>query len=268
MEIPILYEDSDILAIDKPAGLVVHSDGKTKESSLTDWILEKYPQTKDVGESIILSSSPNPLHSDLEIPNTIERPGIVHRLDRETSGVLLIAKTKKGHAYLKEQFKNHTILKKYLALVHGELKEKSGIINRPIGRSKSDFRKWSSTRGTRGEMRTAETKWTLLDSKLLDNKEGYSLLEVEPKTGRTHQIRVHMKTINHPIVHDKLYGPKKPNHSSLISGLNRMALHAMSVSFINCAGKNITINSQLPYDFRNVLNRLDMVVPNDNLYKS
>src|SRR4051812_36239179 len=100
MEIPILYEDKDIVAVNKPAGLIVHPDGKTIEPSLTDWIIKKYPKTKDVGEPIVTTDH-----------GVIERPGIVHRLDRGTSGVLLIAKTKEGHACLKEQFQERTISK-------------------------------------------------------------------------------------------------------------------------------------------------------------
>src|SRR6185369_6890689 len=180
MEIPILYEDKDILAVNKPAGLVVHPDGKSKGPFLTDWVLEKYPKTKGVGEPI-----------ETKDYGVIERPGIVHRLDRDTSGVILIAKTKRGHEVLKEQFQNRTIIKKYLTFVYGEVKEQFGIINRPIGRSPSDFRKWSATRGARGELREAETWYTLIFY-----RSGYSFLEVEPKTGRTHQIRVHFKAIN------------------------------------------------------------------------
>jgi 23S rRNA pseudouridine1911/1915/1917 synthase len=238
MEIPILYEDKDIVAVDKPAGLVVHSDGKTKEKSLTDWIVKKYPKTKNVGEPIVINEN-----------ETIERPGIVHRLDRGTSGVLLIAKTKEGHARLKEQFQNRTILKKYLAFVHGDLKEGYGKIELPIGRSPSDFRRWSASRGARGELRPAETWWYLVDY-----KNGYSFVEVEPKTGRTHQIRVHFKAVQHPIACDELYAPEKGCDLSL----KRTALHAYEISFLNCEDKKITVKSPVPEDFKSVLEDLGM----------
>ncbi len=241
-EIAILYEDPDIVAINKPAGLVVHLDGKTIEPSLTDWVLEKYPETKNVGEAIITTEN-----------GTIERPGIVHRLDRGTSGVLLISKTKEGHACLKEQFQNQLIAKKYLAFVHGDMKETYGIIDKPIGKSPRDFRRWSAGRGARGEMRTAETWWTLI-AKGRDDVAEYSFVEMEPKTGRTHQIRVHFKAIQHPVACDELYAPDKP----CTLGLKRVALHASSITFMNCAGKKVTVKSPLPDDFKKVIKELGM----------
>lgn len=235
-KITILYEDTHIVAIDKPSGLVIHSDGKTVEPLLTDWVLKHYPKTKGVGEPITMTDG-----------TVIDRPGIVHRLDRETSGVMLIAKTAKGHAFLKEQFQNRTMEKKYLAFVHGELKDQYGIINRPMGRSKSDFRKWSATRGARGELRPAETWWTLIRA-----RGGYSLVEAEPKTGRTHQIRVHFKAINHPVVCDRLYAPDK----GCAFGFGRTALHAASISFMNTYGKKITVAAPLPADFKEAMAEL------------
>ncbi len=231
MEINILYEDKDILAVNKPAGLIVHSDGKTKEATLTDWILEKYPETKGVGE----------------LMGDVERPGIVHRLDRDTSGVILIAKTKQGHAHLKEQFQARTTMKKYIAFVYGEMKDDYGIIDRPIGRSSGDFRKWSATRGTRGEMREAKTFWNLIAK-----KDGYSLIEAEPKTGRTHQIRVHLKAINYPIVSDALYADNKPK----ALGFSRIALHSYSIIFKNLQDKEIKVIAPLPDDFMNAIREL------------
>ncbi len=227
MEIPILYEDKDIVAVNKPAGLVVHPDGKTKEPALTDWVLEKYPETKGVGE---------PIEAGEE---AIERPGIVHRLDRETSGVILIAKTKEGHACLKKQFQDHEISKKYLAFVYGKINEKHGIITLPIGRSAGDFRQWT-TKNMRGEERQAETWWQLVAS-----NDQSSLVEAQPKTGRTHQIRVHFKAINHPVVGDSLYAKSRPS----LFGLERTALHAYSIKFKNCQDKEISVMAPLPKDF-------------------
>lgn len=235
-KITILYEDKDMLVIDKPAGIVVHPDGRSEGPFITDWVIENYPRAKSVGEPL-----------ETKEFGTIDRPGIVHRLDRETSGVMLIAKTTKGHKTLKEQFHNKTIIKKYLAFVYGEIKDRFGIINRPIGRSPKDFRRWSATRGARGEMRDAETWY-----ELLAYRSGYSLLEIEPKTGRTHQIRVHFKAINHPIVSDNLYASEK----GLSLGFNRNALHAYSIKFNNCDGKAIEIKSPLPRDFRSAIKDL------------
>ncbi len=237
-KIKILYEDNDIIAINKPAGLVVHSDGRTKEPSLVDWIEANYPDTKGVGEPTVMTSG-----------ETIERSGIVHRLDRETSGVMLIAKTQKGHEYLKKQFQDRTIRKKYLTFIHGDLKDDFGIIKKPIGKSPADFRKWSATRGAKGEMREAETWWTRLVF-----KDRFSLLLVEPKTGRTHQIRVHMKALNHPVVSDKLYSKEKPQ----ALGFTRTALHAWSITFMNCDDKKTTVVAPIPDDFHNAIKELNI----------
>lgn len=239
MKISILYEDKDILAVNKPAGIIVHPNGKSKGPFLTDWILENYPRTKNVGESL-----------ETKEYGIIQRPGIVHRLDRDTSGVILIAKTKVGYECLKEQFKDRKISKKYLAFVYGEMKEQHGIINRPIGRSPKDFRRWSATRGARGEMREAETWYTRLAHRI-----GYSFVEIEPRTGRTHQIRVHFKAINHPIISDSLYSPDKL--SAL--GFKRNALHAYSINFTNCLGKKILVKAPMPTDFKKALKELGIV---------
>ncbi len=233
MEPTILYEDENVLVINKPVGLVVHGDGKTKEKTLADWVLLKYPETENVGEPTVLSSG-----------EIIKRPGIVHRLDRETSGVMLVAKTQESFENLKNQFKNHEISKKYEAFVTGSFKEKEGVIDRPIGRSRSDFRKWSAQRGARGEMREAVTEYKVLQT----NKE-YSFLEVFPKTGRTHQIRVHMKAINHPLVGDSLYGGNKEN--SL--GFARTALHSREVAFHDLSGLKHTIEAPYPDDFNEAM---------------
>ncbi len=223
-EISILYEDKHYIAVNKPAGIVVHPDGKREEPALTDWIIKHYPNIKGVGEPLM----------------GIDRPGIVHRIDKETSGVLLIAKDQEAYEALKAQFQDRTVKKKYYAFVYGELKDKYGIINRPIGRSKSDFRKWSATRGARGEMREAETWYTVIKTTKLA-----SYVLVEPKTGRTHQIRVHFAAINHPIIHDGLYAAGKQK----LFGFTRNALHAFSVTFTNMEGKEVTVEAPLPKDF-------------------
>jgi len=242
MDLSVLYEDKDIVAVDKPAGLVVHPDGKTKEPALTDWVLKHYPKAKNVGEPV-----------ETKEWGTIERPGIVHRLDRNTSGVILIAKTKKGHAQLKEQFQNQLIEKKYYAFVHGDMKEPYGIIDKPIGKSPRDFRRWSAGRGARGELRPAETWWTLV-AYARETGGGYSFVEVEPKTGRTHQIRVHFKAIQHPVACDDLYAPDKKCELSI----GRTALHASSITFTNTLGKKVTVKSPLPKDFLGVIEELFM----------
>lgn len=242
MQPTILYEDEDVLVINKPSGLVVHGDGRTKEKTLADWVLEKYPETENVGEPIRIESRDKSQETRIII-----RPGIVHRLDRDTSGVMLVAKNQKSFESLKDQFKNHRIIKKYEAFVLGKVKEVEGVIDRPIARSKNDFRKWSAQRGSRGEQREAITKY-----KVISENNEYSFLEVMPETGRTHQIRVHMKAINHPLVGDSLYAGKKEN--SL--GFDRTALHSKEVTFTSINGEKHTILAPYPDDFEKAMNLL------------
>lgn len=237
-EIEILYEDADIVAVNKPAGLMVHSDGRAKGPFLTDWIVEHFPQALNVGEPARAQNG-----------ETLNRSGIVHRLDMETSGVLLVAKTARGFECLKKQFQNRSIKKKYLAFVWGEMKEEFGTINRPIGRSSSDFRKKSAQRGARGELRAAETYWTLVKKTATNASDKFSFVEAEPKTGRTHQIRVHFAAMQHPVVGDKLYAPKRPP----ALGFNRAALHSRSIEFDNYEGKRIKIEAPLPEDFKRAM---------------
>ncbi len=244
-KIEVLYEDKDIVAVNKPAGVMSHPDGKSKGPFLTDWILKNYPKTKNVGEPI-----------ETKEYGIIERPGIVHRLDRDTSGVILVAKTKSGFTCLKDQFQDRKMLKKYLAFVYGEMKEEYGIINRPIGRSPRDFRRWSATRGARGEMREAETWYHRLSKRT-----GFSFVEIEPKTGRTHQIRVHFKAINHPVVSDQLYASDKPE----ALGFKRTALHSYSIEFTNCSGKKILVKAPMPKDFKEGLKELGIADVAKNL---
>lgn len=229
MEPEILYEDKEVLVINKPAGLMVHGDGKTKESTLVDWVLKKYPKIRDVGEP---KKGQNGQY--------ILRSGIVHRLDRETSGVMLVAKTQKSFENLKKQFQDHKIKKTYHTFVYGDIKNKKGVIDRPIGRSNKDFRMWSAQRGARGELREAITEYNVING-----CKDYSFVEVFPKTGRTHQIRVHFKAINYPLVADSLYAPKRDN----ALGFKRLALHSYEVSFLGLDGKKRTVNAPYPEDF-------------------
>lgn len=247
MTIPILYQDHHIIAINKPAGLVVHGDGRTKEPTLGDWIIEHFPEAADVGEPTILSSG-----------ETVQRPGIVHRLDRDTSGVMLVALTQEGFNHLKRQFQDRSIEKRYHAFVYGIIKEDDGVIDRPIARSRKDFRLWSAQRGGRGETRDAVTHYKVLgrlrDGDLRAKHEGHHLaatfIEASPKTGRTHQIRVHMKAINHPIVADPLYAPKR----EALLGFERLALHSREISFEDLDGLKISLIAPYPPDFERAAN--------------
>lgn len=253
MKIPLIYEDENVLVVNKPAGLAVHGDGRSEDDTLVDWLLEHYPKIKDVGEP------PIEVKNQKEKSEIIIRPGIVHRLDRDTSGVLIVAKTNQAHAFLKEQFKNHTVEKKYLALVRGNFNEEAGLIDKPIGKSNKDFRQWSAARGARGTLREAVTRWRLLERfpKVSPSpggeKEDFSLLEVLPQTGRTHQIRVHMKAVSHPIVCDKLYGGQKACPLFLIA---RQALHAHSIGIeLPNKGRQL-FEAELPRDFADTLEAL------------
>lgn len=236
MNIPIIYEDDNYIIFNKPAGLIVHPDGRTKKVTLVDWILENRPETKDVGELLVLSSG-----------EKIERPGIVHRLDRETSGAIAVAKNTQAFLDLKEKFHSRQVKKKYHVFVYGSLKEDDGIINRPIGRSKSDFRKWSAQRGARGEMREAITAY-----KVLSRRSDATFVEAEPKTGRTHQIRVHFKAIHHPVVADSLYAEGKKK----ILGFERLALHSFELSFVGLTGETVSVRADYPEDFKKAVDEM------------
>ncbi len=225
----VLYEDDDVLALNKPSGLAVHADGRNKAPTLSDWVGERYPGLADVGEPMRAPDG-----------TLITRPGIVHRLDRQTSGVIILAKNQRAFEYLKKEFQERRVEKKYLAFVHGLIKEEGGVIDRPIGTSRKDFRLRSAQRGAKGALREAVTEYAVLK-----RGEGVTYVEARPKTGRTHQIRVHFKAINHPVVGDALYAPK---HTPLL-GFTRLALHARSLSFTAATGKIILVEAPLPADF-------------------
>ncbi|MCK9351652.1 MAG: RluA family pseudouridine synthase [Candidatus Paceibacterota bacterium] len=240
--IQILYEDETLLALYKPAGLIVHSDGRTKEPSLSDWLMEKYPDIKKVGEPWRATNG-----------EIIWRPGIVHRLDRDTSGAILIAKTPEAFEYLKKQFQERRVKKTYRAFVYGiikpvfvkgfgEAKEALQVIDKPIGRSRNDFRKWSAEYGARGDKREAVTTY-----KTLARGNEATYIEAYPETGRTHQIRVHMKAVGHPVVHDTLYAPKGKE----ILGFKRLALHSFSIDVVTPSHQVLHIEAPLPQDFKN-----------------
>jgi 23S rRNA pseudouridine1911/1915/1917 synthase len=237
----IIYEDNDIAVINKPAGLVVHPDGRTDEPTLCDWLVAKWPSIVGVGEPLVLNDG-----------RTIDRPGIVHRLDRETSGAMVIAKTQEAHAHLKAQFQAHTINKTYHAFVHGHVRATKGVIDRPIGRSASDFRRWSAQRGAKGDLREAVTRYETL-AKVVDDfgdlRLPASLVAAHPVTGRTHQIRVHFKAIDHPLAGDSLYGANKKK----LLGFDRLALHSRELSLALMDGSPLTVKAPYPADFRAAL---------------
>lgn len=248
-----LYEDSHVVVVSKPAGLMVHPDGRSKEKTLVDWVKRNYPEAKDVGEVFTFEEAGK--------VKKIARPGIVHRLDKDTSGVLLVCKTDEAFRKLKAQFKNHTVKKVYRALVWGHIKNDTGIIDAPIARSKSDFRARTVPNhydeDSRGTEREAVTRYKVLERLFWNDKSAklpVTYVELHPLTGRTHQLRVHCKTMRHPIVDDTLYGPEgKP----VLVG--RTALHAYKLTFVSPKEGTQTAESPLPEDFSKTLAKLTKV---------
>ena len=235
IDVQIIHEDDNLLVINKPFGLMVHADGKSKEFTLADWVLERYPELAKVGEPWKAPDG-----------SLIHRPGIVHRLDKDTSGALVIAKKQEVFEKLKDLFKNRKVKKEYRAFVYGGFKEekKEGVIDKPIGRSPSDFRRFSAQPGARGSLREAQTEYRVLAQTGQSQENDFAYLAVFPQTGRTHQIRVHLKSIHRPIVCDSLYAPKKP----CALGFKRLALHAYKISFV-LDGQEYVFKADFPKDF-------------------
>ncbi|PIT93114.1 MAG: RluA family pseudouridine synthase [Candidatus Harrisonbacteria bacterium CG10_big_fil_rev_8_21_14_0_10_38_8] len=229
----IIKEEADYLVLNKPAGVLVHGifdkyGSKHAEEVLTDWIIKDYPEIADVGDK----------------PQ--ERPGVVHRLDRETSGVLLVAKNQEAFLRLKDLFKTNMIKKEYLALVFGEVKENKGVIDKPISIKNGTVKRTVF----KGKMPREAITYFEVIQRYVQEEESYTLLRVLPKTGRTHQIRVHLSSIGNNIVGDKLYGKK-----GTILNLDRHFLHAEKISF-NYNGEEKEYTAKLPTDLENILNSL------------
>jgi 23S rRNA pseudouridine1911/1915/1917 synthase len=214
----IIYEDADLLVIDKPAGLTVHPAPGHPAHTLVNAIISHFPHLAALSDSL--------------------RPGIVHRLDRDTSGVMVVAKNSWAQAKLVEQFKTHSVTKVYLVLVKGRLTPENGIIKAPIGRDPRNRKKMAVV----GSGRQART-----DYRVIKYIGDYTLLEVRPETGRTHQIRVHLAAIGFPVVGDKVYGVKSPH-------LSRQFLHASRLGFkLPATGEYMEFKSELPPDLAQAL---------------
>lgn len=241
MEIPIIYEDTDVCVVSKPSGLIVHPDGRTEEPTLADWVLARYSETGAVGEPWVSPQG-----------ETVLRPGIVHRLDRTTSGVMIIAKTPSAYEHLKKQFQAKTVRKEYRAFVYGQPKEDSGIIEAEIVRIRSAPPRWGVQRsGEEKKHRAAITEWHVLARKecqepRLLTSTSVAYLALFPKTGRTHQLRVHLKHLGHPIICDPLYATGKP----CLLGFTRTALHAFRLTLVLPSGEARTFEASLPEDFQ------------------
>jgi len=235
VEPKVIYQDENILVIDKPAGWIVNEAETTKgQKVLQTWLSQKfdYPVAKDRGV----------------------RCGIVHRLDKETSGILIVAKTKNVFIEMQRQFKNREVEKSYTALVHGKVEPKEGVIEVPVGRLP-----WRRDRfGVLPGGREAKTGYKVIRHYKAGEGD-YSLLELYPKTGRTHQIRIHLKYIGHPIVADEFYAGRKTARGDR-KWCPRLFLHAASVSFFDTkVKKRLRFHSELPEELRGVIATLEKV---------
>lgn len=218
----ILYEDEDVAVVNKPCGMVVHPAPGNETGTLVNALLYAMDDLSGIGG--------------------VKRPGIVHRLDKDTSGLLMIAKNDQAHESLSEQLRERTMDKRYLAVVEGEMKEPSGRIEQPVARSKKDRKKMAID----PEGRYALTEWTLKE-----NLRGAALLEVHILTGRTHQIRVHMQSIHHPVAGDPIYGAKNGVKAP------RLMLHAWRLSFTHPrTGERLSFCAEPPEAFVRTLEKL------------
>lgn len=222
LPLEVLYEDAGVIAINKPAGMVVHTGAGQRSGTLVNALLHRFGKLSTVGGEL--------------------RPGIVHRLDRFTSGVILIARHDTAHRDLAGQFASRQVEKIYLALVHGLVKNDQGRITTPIARD--------PVRRVRMTARLAHGRHAITSYRVLKRFEGFTFLEVKIGTGRTHQIRVHLASIGHPVVGDKLYGaPASP--------LGRYFLHARQITFTSpTTGERITVSAPLPPELENYLGAL------------
>jgi len=218
----IIYEDEDLLVVDKPAGLTVHPAPGHPAHTLVNAILSRFPHLAALSDSL--------------------RPGIVHRLDRDTSGVMVVAKNSLAQAELMEQFKAHSVAKAYLVLVKGKLTPENGVIEAPMGRDPRNRKRMAVVAGGR----EARTEYQVI--KYIGD---YTLLEVKPETGRTHQIRVHLSAIGFPVVGDKMYGVKSPF-------LPRQFIHASRLGFsLPSSGKYMEFKSELATDLAQALEDIE-----------
>lgn len=222
LNLDVVYEDSDVIVVNKRRGMVVHPAPGHYSGTLVNGLLAHC--------------------SDLSGINGVIRPGIVHRIDKDTSGLIMVAKNDQAHESLVQQLKNKTTERKYKAIVHGELEHNRGTINAPIGRDQSDRKKMAVTE---------KGKEAITHFQVVERFAGYTLIECQLVTGRTHQIRVHMKYIGHPVAGDPKYGPKK---TLPIEG---QALHAEMLGFVHPRTReNLLFFAPLPNDMEHLLQLL------------
>ena len=231
--LPIVYEDEHLLVVDKPAGLVVHPAAGNRDGTLVNALLHH-------------------CGGSLSGIGGVARPGIVHRIDKDTSGLLVVAKHDKAHEGLAKQFASHSIDRRYLAIVSGVPRQAEGTVDAPLARSPHDRKKIAIVSAGKGKR--AVTHW-----KRLDLLRDAALVECRLETGRTHQVRVHMASIGHPLVGDPVYGRGKSVHRELLNQLDfkRQALHAAHLGFIHPVTKGrLSFDSALPSDMQELFTAL------------
>lgn len=233
MHIPVIFEDKNIVVLNKPSGIVIHPFDNSTEETLVDFLMEKYPNMFSVKGGPILGWENKIILQD---GRTINLGGIVHKLDRETSGVIVVAKTKEIFDELREQFTNHSIKKTYIAVVEGSVKENNFVINAPLGRNKKDYKQQVNPTNPRGELREAIT-----EVEVIKRNDNITLVKLIPKTGRTHQLRAHMTYIGNPIVGDIAYGSKIKSE--------RIMLHALNLKF-KIGEKDFEFEVEAPEGFK------------------
>ena len=244
IEPEILFENNDVVVINKPIGLIVHADGHSEDKTVVDWFTDHYSDSKGVGEP---GFSPQ--------GEELDRSGIVHRLDRDTSGMMILAKNQSAFLHLKTQFQDRLVKKEYRALVYGPVREKWGTIDKPIGRSPSDHRKRLAGSNAKGTLREAVTDWECIGTGRYGD-EHFSYLKLLPKTGRTHQLRVHLKSISRSIVGDTLYAESEMSRSNNL-GLERLALHAHKLQLILPDGEEGAFMAPVPPEMEQAVDKLD-----------
>lgn len=239
----ILYEDEAVVVINKPYGWLVHEDGHNDAPTVVAWLVARVPEASGVGEQGYSSKG-----------DELDRSGVIHRLDRETSGVLILAKTQEAHTHLKQQFKDRLAHKEYRAFVYGRINDRWGTINRPIGRSAKDHRRRSAERGAKGMLRDAITEFERIGMGEYQG-EPFSYVKLVPKTGRTHQLRAHLRALDRPIVGDTLYADYRIEKSNNLE-LSRLALHAHILEIVLPNGEKERFIAPVPLEFELAAERI------------
>lgn len=220
----IVYEDKDLLVINKPKGMTVHPGAGNSGGTLVNALLYHFEELSDI--------------------SGVDRPGIVHRIDKDTSGLLVVAKNNKTHMGLAEQFKEHSTIREYRAIAHGRFKEPEGEIEASIGRHPKERTKMAVT--------DKNARHAVTHYKVIEEFSEFTYLSLRLETGRTHQIRVHMRHIHHPLAGDEVYGPVK-----VVKGLNGQCLHAKTLGFVHPkTGQKLLFDSELPVYFEGFLSKL------------